>query len=106
MKDGYPWWPMRLNPEDARQRGIEDGEIVELFNDRGSVLGIALVTDRVPQGVGHSYGWSARYDPISDETGATDKAGCVNILTPARMVSKRVPGMASSSCLVEARKWR
>ena len=106
LKDGYPWWPVRLHPEDAKARGIEDGEIVELYNDRGSVLGIAVVTDRVAAGVVHSYGCSAKYDPISDEIGATDKAGCVNILTPARMVSLRAPGMAPNSCLIEVRKWR
>jgi len=106
QKDGYAYWPIRLNTADAKERGIEDGEVVELFNDRGSVLGVAVVTDRVPSGVVHSYGCSAKYDPISDEIGATDKAGCVNLLTPKRMLSKRVPGMATNSCLVEARKWR
>ena len=105
QKGGYAWWPVRINPDDAASRGVKDGDIVELYNDRGSVLGCAVVTERVPKGVIHSYGCSARYDPIDDSDKAPDRAGCVNILTPARMVSKRVPGMAPNSCLCELRVW-
>jgi trimethylamine-N-oxide reductase (cytochrome c) len=104
-KDGYAWWPIRISYSDAKTRGIEDGDIVELYNDRGSVLGCAVVTHRVPDGVIHSYGCSAKYDPIDSKKNATDKAGCVNILTSKRFLSKHVPGMAPNSCLVEVRKW-
>jgi trimethylamine-N-oxide reductase (cytochrome c) len=105
QKDGYAWWPIRVNPADAQARGVKDGDIVELYNDRGSVLGAAVVTERVPTGVIHSYGCSARYDPVDDSDNATDRAGCVNILTSKRTVSKRVPGMAPNSCLCELRVW-
>jgi len=104
-KDGYAWWPVRINPQDAAERNIQGGQIVELYNDRASVLGVAEVTHRVPKGVIHSYGCSAKYDPITPVPGATDKAGCVNMLTSSRMVSKHVPGMAPNSCLVEVRNW-
>jgi trimethylamine-N-oxide reductase (cytochrome c) len=104
-KDGYPWWPVRINPVDAAERNIQGGQIVELYNDRASVLGVADVTHRVPKGVIHSYGCSARYDPVTPVPGATDKAGCVNLLTSSRMVSRHVPGMAPNSCLIEVRKW-
>ena len=30
--------PVRINPEDAAERGIEDGDVVRLFNDRGDAL--------------------------------------------------------------------
>jgi trimethylamine-N-oxide reductase (cytochrome c) len=65
QKDGYAWWPIRVSRADAAARGILDGDIVELYNDRGSVLGVAVVTERVPEGVIHSYGCSARYDPMT-----------------------------------------
>jgi trimethylamine-N-oxide reductase (cytochrome c) len=52
--DGYAYWPARINPGDALERGIGKGDIVELYNDRGSVLCAAVVTDRVPRGVVHS----------------------------------------------------
>jgi trimethylamine-N-oxide reductase (cytochrome c) len=105
-KDGYAWWPCRVNPKDAAARGIKDGDIIELYNDRGSVLCIASVTERVPAGVLHSYGCSAKYDPIEPGVaGSTDKAGCVNLLTASTMLSKNAPGMTPNSCVCEIRKW-
>lgn len=106
LKDGYYWWPARINPADAKARNVVGGDIVELYNDRGSVLCIAEVTERVPVGVLHSYGCSAKYDPlVPGQSGSTDKAGCVNLLTSSRMLSKHAPGMTPNSCLCEFRKW-
>ena len=81
-KDGYAWWPARINPEDAAKRGINNHDIVRLYNDRGSVLCIAVVTGRVRPGVIHSYASSALYDPLQpgDPT-SIDKGGCVSILS-------------------------
>ncbi|MCC6779170.1 MAG: molybdopterin-dependent oxidoreductase [Hyphomicrobiales bacterium] len=105
-KDGYAWWPARIHPRDARARDIADGDIVKLHNDRGAVLAVAVVTDRVRPGVVHSYGSSARYDPIDpDDPASPDRGGCVAILTPGRMLSRHVAGMASNSCLIEVAKW-
>jgi len=105
-KNGYRWWPIRLNPADAKARNISQGDIVELYNDRGSVLGSAVVTERVQPGVIHSYASGAKYDPlVPGKPGSTDRGGCVTLLTPSRMLSKNVPGMAPNSCLVEIRKW-
>ena len=105
-KDGYPYWPCRINPVDAEARQIKEGDLVELYNDRGSVICIASVTERVPVGVLHSYGCSAAYDPIEPGVaGSTDKAGCVNLLTASTLMSKNVPGMTPNSCLCEIRKW-
>ena len=57
-------------------------------------------------GVLHSYGCTARYDPLEPgKPGSTDKGGCVNLLTSSRMLSKHVPGMTPNSCLCELRKW-
>jgi trimethylamine-N-oxide reductase (cytochrome c) len=105
-KDGYYWWPVRINPVDAKVRCVTTGDIVELYNDRGSVLCIAQVTERVPVGVIHSYGCSAKYDPlVPGQAGSTDRAGCVNLLTALRLVSKHASGMTPNSCLCELRKW-
>ncbi len=48
-REGGPW--ACLHPEDARQRRIEDGQAVELFNDAGFVGLYAQVTPDVPAGV-------------------------------------------------------
>jgi anaerobic selenocysteine-containing dehydrogenase len=42
---------LEMHPEDARQRGIMDGDGVRIFNDRGSLTLTALVNGSVPAGV-------------------------------------------------------
>jgi anaerobic selenocysteine-containing dehydrogenase len=57
-------------------------------------------------GVVHSYEGSGKYDPLEKgKAGSIDRGGCVNLLTPSRLMSKNVPGMAPNSCLVEVSKW-
>jgi len=105
-KDNYKWWPFRLNPGDATSRGITNGDIVKMYNDRGSVLGIAVVTERVKPGTIHSYESSGLYDPVERGMAeSTDRGGCVNLLTPSRLMSENAPGMSPNSCLVEIKRW-
>ncbi len=105
-KDGYNWQVVRVHPADAKKRGIADGDIIKIYNDRGAVLGIAQVTERMKPGSIHSYESSGVYDPLEPgKPGSVDKGGCVNQLTPSRMMSKNAPGMAPNSCLVEIEKW-
>lgn len=106
-KNGYAWWPARLNPKDAEARGIGDGDIVKLYNDRATVLCIAVISERVRPGVVHSYASAANYDPIEPGNSySPDRGGCVAMLTPSRMVSANVAGMASNSCLIEVEIWK
>ena len=105
-KDGYAWWPARMHPVEARARGIQSGDIIRLYNDRASVLCIAVVTERVRPGVVHSYASSAKYDPlVPGRDDSVDKGGCVNMLTPSRMLSRNAPGMTPNSCLIDVDKW-
>lgn len=105
-KEGYAWWPVRLNPADAAARGIKDGDLVKIYNDRGAVLGIARITERLRPGIVHSYSSSAKYDPLEPgKAEAMDRGGCVNLLTSSRMISRNAPGMAPNSCLVEISRW-
>ena len=106
LKDGYYWWPVRIHPSDAGPRGIQNGDIVKLYNDRGAVLCLAVLTERIRPGVIHSYASSARYDPLEPgKPGSVDRGGCVNLLTSSRMLSKNAPGMTPNSCLIEIEKW-
>ena len=78
----------------------------QLYNDRGSVLCCAVVTERVKPGIIHSYASSAKYDPLEPgKADSVDKGGCVNMLTSSRMLSKHAPGMTPNSCLIEVEKW-
>jgi len=40
-----------INPADAQSRGVSEGALVRVFNDRGQFHGAARVTDDVPAGV-------------------------------------------------------
>jgi trimethylamine-N-oxide reductase (cytochrome c) len=87
-------------------RGIEQHDLVEMFNDRGSVILAARVTERVPKGTVHSYESSAVYAPVGKPGASPDRGGCVNILTPSRSIIKRSHAMAANSCLVDIRIWK
>ena len=43
--------PVRVHPDDAAARGIGDGDVVRLFNDRGSCLAGAVLSRDVRRGV-------------------------------------------------------
>ena len=103
--DGYYYWIVRINPRDASKRGIAHHDLVKLFNDRGTVICAAQVTERVPPGQVHSYEASANYDPIGEPGYSADRGGCINQLTPARMMIARSHAMAPCSCLIEVAKW-
>jgi hypothetical protein len=57
-------------------------------------------------GTGHSYEAVAKYDPLEPGVaGSPDRGGCVDLLSPSPIVSKKVPGEAQNSRLVEIAKW-
>ena len=106
LKDGYYWRSVNIHPLDAEARAIKNRDIVKLYNDRAAVLGIARLTERVRPGVVHCYTASSKYDPLQPgEPGSIDRGGCVNLLTPSRLLSQNAPGMAPNSCLIEISKW-
>jgi molybdopterin guanine dinucleotide-containing S/N-oxide reductase-like protein len=96
--DGYNYEPLWINPIDARARGISQGDVVKILNDRGIVLGGAYVTERVMPGVVYM-DHGARYDPIVP--GELDRGGAINTITPHNTTSKNATGMVVSGFLVE-----
>lgn len=103
--DGYRYWILRMNIKDAQARGLKFGELVEVFNDRGSVLCGLDVTERLPEGTIHSYESCADYRPLGEPGHSTEMNGCINNLTSSRMITKNAHGLSVNSCLVEVRKW-
>ena len=81
-------------------------DLVEIFNDRGSVICAAHITERIPPGTVHSYEGSACYDPIGEPGQSVDRGGCINLLTPSRNIIKHSHSTASNSCLVEIKLWQ
>jgi len=102
--DGYYYWIARMNPQDAESRGLKENDLIEIFNDRGSVICALQLTGRVRPGIVHSYESSAVYKPIGKPGDSPDMGGCVNILAPTRMMIKNSHAMAAMSILVEVKK--
>lgn len=102
--DGYLYEPVWIHPKDAEARGIKNGDIVKIFNERGTVLGGAIVWERIMPGV-VSQDHGARADFISTEPGnSIDRGGANNLISPANGTSKNCWGMATSGFLVEVQK--
>ncbi|MGA7677971.1 MAG: molybdopterin-dependent oxidoreductase [Dehalococcoidia bacterium] len=103
--DGYYYWIVRINSEDAEARGIKENDLVKVFNDRGAVICVAQVTERIRPGTAHSYESSAVYDPVDEPGSSPDRGGCMNILTPSRPMIRKSHSFAANSCLVQIEKW-
>jgi molybdopterin guanine dinucleotide-containing S/N-oxide reductase-like protein len=99
--DGYQYHPLWINPVDAEARGIKNGDVVSIFNERGTVLAGAYVTERIlPGAVGMDHG--AKYDPIVP--GVIDRGGAINTIVPRNTTSKNACGHAVSGFLAEVEK--
>lgn len=93
--------PVEMNPIDAKVRGLSDGDIVRVFNDRGSCLcGVTITEDVMPTVIIISTGsW---YDPVDPADGTRMcKHGNPNMLSPDIGTSKLSQGPAAHSCLAE-----
>lgn len=97
--------PCRINPQDAAERGIKEGNLVRIFNQRGSCVSAA----QIDAGVGKSVlmmATGAWYDP--DLTGDENccKHGNPNTLTKDLPTSEIAQGPGALTCLVELELWQ
>ncbi len=97
--------PVRLHPGDAAMRGIDNGDVVRLFNERGQVLAAAVIDHGVMAGVAQ-LATGAWYDPAAPgQLGSLDKHGNPNVLTPDHGTSKLAQAPSPNSCLIEIEKF-
>ena len=89
--------PLHIQPEDAALRGLKDGDLVRVFNDRGACLGSVVIDAAMRSGV-VQMSTGAWYDP--DENGMC-KHGNPNVLTRDKGTSKLGQGPSAHSCLIE-----
>ncbi|MCU1504430.1 MAG: molybdopterin oxidoreductase [Ilumatobacteraceae bacterium] len=97
--------PIRIHPDDAAARSINDGDVVRVSNDRGSCLAGAIVTTDVrPRVVNLSTG--AWYDP-SDPTRPDSLCahGNPNVLTADQGTSRLAQGSTGQHVLVEVERF-
>jgi trimethylamine-N-oxide reductase (cytochrome c) len=92
--------PIYMNAGDAKARGISDGDLVRVFNDRGQLLAGALISDDYPPGIAriHEGAW---YGPVDETIGSLDTYGDPNTLTMDVGTSQLAQATAANTCLVE-----
>jgi anaerobic selenocysteine-containing dehydrogenase len=97
--------PMRINSGDAQARGIRDGDVVRVFNDRGAILAGSTLTDEIrPDVIQISTG--AWYDPAEPgQVGSLDKHGNPNVLTLDKGTSRLAQGPSAQTTLVEVERY-
>jgi biotin/methionine sulfoxide reductase len=96
--------PMSINPVDAEKRGIRNGDMVKVFNDRGACVCGAVVTPNVRSGV-VQIATGAWYRPKTfAEPGSLDLHGNPNLLTRDAGTSSLGQGPSALSALVEVER--
>ena len=98
--------PVTLNPQDAAARGIGDGDLVRIYNDRGACVSAAILSESLRPGVAR-LSTGAWFDPVV-EAGANralEKHGNPNVLTLDIGASKLSQGCVAQTCLVEIERF-
>jgi anaerobic dimethyl sulfoxide reductase subunit A len=88
-----------INPLDAAERGIKDGDPVRVWNERGELVILARVTPRILPGVvdiPQGAWWSPNKNGV-------DFGGCINVLTSERWTPYAF-GTAQHTIMVEVAK--
>lgn len=99
------WEPVRIHLDDAAVRSIGDGDIVRLFNGRGSCLAGAVLSRDVRPGV-VQLSTGAWYDPIDpDDPRSMCAHGNPNVLTFDQGTSKLAQGCSGQQALVDVALW-
>ncbi|MEM0049678.1 MAG: molybdopterin-dependent oxidoreductase [Candidatus Bathyarchaeia archaeon] len=106
--DGYLYEGVWIHPSDAEKLGIKNGDIVMIYNDYGSTLAGAIITERIiPGAISIDHG--ARVDIISVDD-RIDRGGAIDLLMPTPSFKYmpgeeiRVPEQVCSGILVNIKK--
>jgi len=95
---------VRLHPDDAAARGVAEGDVVRLFNDRGACLAGAVVTDAVAPGV-VQLSTGAWFTPVDTPDGPVCVQGNPNVLTADRGTSRLAQGSIGQLTMVQLERW-
>ncbi|AJR08998.1 trimethylamine-N-oxide reductase TorA [Photobacterium gaetbulicola] len=96
--------PIYINPQDAAAKGIQNGDLVRVYNDRGQLLAGAVLTDSYAPGVVRIEE-GAWYGPLNEKEGAMDTYGDPNTLTQDIPSSELAQATSANTCLVEFEKF-
>lgn len=97
---------LRIHPDDAARRGIRNGDVVKVFNDRGTCLAGVMTTSDLRRGV-VQLSTGAWYDPQEvTGLGSICAHGNPNVLTRDIGTSSLAQGCAGQRVLVEIERFR
>jgi biotin/methionine sulfoxide reductase len=96
---------VRINPQDAAARGIADGDIVRLYNDRGACLAGAVLSHDLRPGVAQlaTGAWFDPEDPTDEPPFCVH--GNPNVLTRDAGTSRLAQGSTGQLSLVEIERF-
>jgi biotin/methionine sulfoxide reductase len=95
--------PVRMNPEDAERRGLAEGDVVRVRNDRGSCLAGLVLADNLAPGV-VQLSTGAWYDPDPDDASFC-RHGNPNVLTADRPTSGLTQATTGQHAFVEIERF-
>lgn len=108
-KDSYYYEPCWINPKDAEARGIQQEDVVMVYNERGGVIFAAQLSERIiPGAIYTEHG--AKMDLLMVDDMMIDRGGNINLITPSpgeKYPPKgeiRIPEMNVSGFLVDVKK--
>ncbi|AXN31007.1 trimethylamine-N-oxide reductase TorA [Vibrio coralliilyticus] len=96
--------PVYINPQDAKEKGIKDGDLVRVFNDRGQLLAGAVLMDSYSRGV-IRIEEGAWYGPLNEKEGAICTYGDPNTLTMDIGSSELAQATSANTCIVDFEKF-
>lgn len=89
-----------VSVEDAAANGIKDGDLIELFNERGAVIAGARVTDQIMKGVVslEEGGW------IQLDSKGRCNSGSINMITTSVAASGLSQATSANTCIASLKK--
>lgn len=97
--------PCVMHPDDARARGLSDGDVVRVFNDRGQILAGLKISEGIRKGVVriNEGGW---FDPLNPgEIGSLCRYGDVNNLMSGLGTSRLAQGNCGHTGTAEVERF-
>lgn len=97
--------PCWMHPQDAKARGLSDGDVVRVFNDRGQILAGLKITEDIRPGVIriNEGGW---FDPVDPrEIGSLCRYGDVNALTTGVATSRLAQGNCGQTGVAQVERY-
>ena len=96
--------PLRISRRDADARGLVEGDLIRVFNDRGAFISAAKIVDGLLPGV-VQIATGAWYDPADPgQIGSLEKHGNPNVVTDDRGTSRLAQAPVAQTVLVEIEK--